>query len=164
MDSWALAAHGLALDTSDRTIDHDNLSEWSCVFPWPEDGNEQRVIVCSYPDCWYPEFKQHPLRKNRGVEHFATHGIFIDEPELITLLSYRVLNYSPGPDMSYDEAAINNVMSQRKEKDKIVGPPSFPLLRLLRCQRPRALSCRERRERHHTQLASLLPPSCQPGP
>lgn len=65
-------------------------------FPWPEaephehSHASQWVVICNFPECRSPYFVKHPLRKQRAVDHFASHGLHLrDDSEVIDLFGYK---------------------------------------------------------------------------
>lgn len=78
------------LQSHDRTIGFSKVSPAACVFPWPDRHSEHWVVMCNHPDCQYPDFEHHPLRKGRAQEHFFEHGLRLeDDHDVLRLFGFK---------------------------------------------------------------------------
>lgn len=85
-------SRGTLVSQIDRAIDYPMISQQARIFQWPNECHDSNhwAVICSHPECGSPYFGHHPLRKERAVQHFLSHGIHLeDDSEILELFGYK---------------------------------------------------------------------------
>lgn len=75
-----------------KTVRSSDVPKTACTFRWPDPSGDLFAVFCTFPSCQLGSFTKHPLRWQRGILHFRTHGLSLKHSyQVIHLFGFKIL-------------------------------------------------------------------------